>query len=389
MRDVKYGTNGVEFPPPEANVAACQGYEAAGFDFVVYWDQTCLTIPRSIWTPDLVPAANLYNIDEWMEPWPLMTAAAMSTKRIRIGLTASDVIRRPPSIIAQLALTLDHFAKGRFFIALGAGEMKQCAPYGIVREKPFTRLEEALKIVRLLWENNEPVDYDGPIWKLKDAIIGLKPYQGRGPELLVAGGPGKPLRFAATLADGWVTYFPPTGDAESYSKEVAEFRRYAEEAGKDPENMTRMALFRVVLKDNEAQVEEATHNAALRWDSAALVPGPQAWERHGRVNPLGADFAYSRDLIPMAWSREDALKVVEQVPPEMVRKMSFCGTPEQVAGMIQPFIEAGCNHVMIGDYGSLVTSGDMGQALEGSQRITALFDHLRKLNGQPSRVKTG
>lgn len=35
-----------------------------------------------------------------------------------------------------------------------------------------------------------------------------------------------------------------------------------------------MQLFAVVLGDDE--VEGLTHNAALRWDSAALVPGPQA-----------------------------------------------------------------------------------------------------------------
>jgi alkanesulfonate monooxygenase SsuD/methylene tetrahydromethanopterin reductase-like flavin-dependent oxidoreductase (luciferase family) len=33
------------------------------------------------------------------------------------------------SVLAQLALTLDHYSEGRFFLALGAGENKQCPPY--------------------------------------------------------------------------------------------------------------------------------------------------------------------------------------------------------------------------------------------------------------------
>lgn len=386
MADVKYGVNGVEFPPVEANRLAVQGYEQAGLDFVNYWDQTCLTIPRSIWTPDLVPAAEMFNVDDWLEPWPLMTDAAIATSRIRIGLTAADAIRRPPSVLAQLSLTLDHYAHGRFFMALGAGEVKQCEPYGIPRVRPFAHLEEALQIVRLLWRSREPVDFDGKIWTLRDAIMGAPTFTEGGPELLVAGGPGKALRFAATLADGWVYYAPPTGTAETYADEVTQFRAYAEQAGKDPEPMTRMVMFPVVLGDDEDQVEELTHNAALRWDAAALVPGPQAWERHGRVNPLGADFSYARDLVPMRWSREDALAVVDQVPPEMVRHMKFCGTPEQVAGMVQGYIDAGCTHVMLGDYGSLVNSGDMGQALEGTRRLTDTFEHLRRLNGQPSTM---
>ncbi|HEY1970027.1 MAG TPA: LLM class flavin-dependent oxidoreductase [Pseudonocardia sp.] len=380
--EVKYGVNGVEFPPVEANRLAAQAYERAGLDFIVYWDQTCLSIPRSIWTPDLVPAANLYNIDDWLEPWPLMTDAALATERIRIGLSAADVVRRPPSLLAQLGLTLDHYAKGRFFLALGAGEIKECAPYGIARERPFARLEETLKIVRMFWENREPISYDGPIWKLANAVIGADTYTRGGPELLVAGGPGKAQRFAATLADGWVSYAPPTGSPETYAEEVNSFGEYARQVGRDPADMTRLMLFAVVLGDDEDQVEQLTHNAALRWDSAALVPGPSAWQRFGRVNPLGENYSYPRDLIPMDWSREDALRIVEQVPPEMVRNMKFCGTPEQVARQVQPYVEAGCNHVMLGDYGSLVNSGDMGQAVEGTRRLTETFDHLRRMNGQ-------
>lgn len=369
----------------EANRLAAQAYERAGLDFMVYWDQTCLSIPRSIWTPDLVPAASMYNIDDWLEPWPLMTAAAIATERIRIGLSASDVVRRPPSLIAQLGLTLDHYAEGRFFLALGAGEMKQGAPYGIARDRPFARLEETLKIVRMFWENRGPVDHDGPIWKMRNAVIGADTFTPGGPELLVAGGPGKALRFSATLADGWVSYAPPTGTAETYADEVAQFRTYATQAGRDPEERTRLVLFAVVLGDTEDEVEELTHNAALRWDAAALVPGPRAWQRYGLTNPLGVDYSYPRDLIPMDWSREDALRIVEQVPYDMVRKMKFCGTPERVARMVQPYIEAGCNHVMLGDYGSLVNSGDMGQAVEGTRRLSETFDHLRRLNGQPTR----
>jgi len=386
--DIKYGVNPVEFPPVEGHRMAVQAYDQAGLDFLTYWDQTCLTIPRSIWTPDLAPAANMFHIDSWLEPWPLMTDAALATENIRIGLSASDVVRRPPSVLAQLGLTLDHYAKGRFFLALGAGENKQATPYGITRDRPFGRLEETLKLVKLWWSTQEPIDYDGKFWKVEKGGLGLPPYTPGGPELLVAGGPGKALRYAAELADGWITYFPGS-TADDYVGEVQEFRRYAEQAGKDPEPMTRMVLFGVVLGDTEEQVEELTHNPVLRWDSAALVPGPHAWARHGKVNPLGEDFAYVRDLLPMEWSREDALKIVDKIAPEMVRHMRFCGTPEQVAGMIQPFVDAGCNHVMIGDYAALVNSGDMGQAVEGSRRLTECFAHLRRLNGQPETAGDG
>ena len=80
------------------------------------------------------------------------------------------------------------------------------------------------------------------------------------------------------------------------------------------------------------------------------------------------------------------MKIVDQITPDMVRHFKFCGTPEQVAHMIQPFVEAGANHVMLGDYGSLVMAGDMGSAVDGSRRLAECFDHLRRLNGQPTKL---
>ena len=85
MRDVKYGLNPVEFPPVAAHRAAVQAYDAAGLDFVTYWDQHCLTIPRSLWTPDLCPAAEAFHIDAWLEPWPILTDAAIHTSNLRLG----------------------------------------------------------------------------------------------------------------------------------------------------------------------------------------------------------------------------------------------------------------------------------------------------------------
>ena len=190
MRDIKYGLNPVEFPPIAAHRAGVQAYDQAGLDFLTYWDQHALTIPRSLWTPDLAPAAEMFHIDSWLEPWPLLTDAAIHTNTIRLGLSASDVTRRPPSILAQLALTLDHYAEGRFFLALGAGEAKQSLPYGLSRDKPFGRLEETLKLLRLWFDTNEPIDYDGTFWKVKNGGVSTPAFTPGGPELLVAGGPG-------------------------------------------------------------------------------------------------------------------------------------------------------------------------------------------------------
>src|SRR5260370_5160617 len=176
MRNIKYGLNPVESPPVGAHRAAVQAYDEAGLDFLTYWDQHCLTIPRCLWTHDICHAAEAFHIDSWFEPWPLLTDAAIHTKNIRIGLSASDVTRRPPSVLAQLALTLDHYSEGRFFLALGAGENKQSTPYGLSRDKPLGRIEETLKMLRIWFKTNEPIDYYGKFYKIRNSVINKLAY---------------------------------------------------------------------------------------------------------------------------------------------------------------------------------------------------------------------
>jgi phthiodiolone/phenolphthiodiolone dimycocerosates ketoreductase len=285
-------------------------------------------------------------------------------------------------VVAQLALTLSHFAPDRFFLTLGAGERKQFEPYGIPRNKPFAHLEDAIKVIRLLWDNKEPVSYEGPIYKLDRAILNLGPGGAKNPPMLIAGGPGKALRFAGELADGWVTYWMAVLTPEMYAEQVKEVKQHAEQAGRDPEKVRLQVWFPSVIGPDDAAITAATENAALRWDAAAMLPDGAAWERVGLPpNPLGAEWSYARDLIPMWWSREDALKIVDQTPPEAVRRNRITGTPSEAAELILPFIEAGCNEVAIANYLPLIMSGDFSDALQGSSQVLETIKILKKHTG--------
>jgi len=385
VRDIKYGENPPQFPPVTANRAAAQAFEAVGMDFICYWDQHTLTIPRTIWTPDIVPVAEHYHIDAWFEPWPQMTDTALATERIGIGLTVTDSVRRPPSILAQLGSTLDHYSQGRFFLGLGAGEDKQMSPYGIKKDKPFARLEEQLTLIRKFWSTFDPIDYDGQFFKVKQASVGAAPFTPGGPKMIVAGGPGRALRAAAQLADGWMTYAPNgTINPEQYAEQVAEFDRLALQAGKNPDDIIKLIAFCVLMSDSEDELETTVNNPIIKWDTACIVPGGEVWKHYGQSNPLGDNWSYSQDLLPLEWSREDALKICDQVSPQMVRNLRLVGTPEEVADMVQPYIEAGCNHVVLGDYSGVVTTPEFfGGAADRHARF---FNNLRQRNGQPIPV---
>ena len=383
-KKISFGIGGMFMPPATLNAQAVQRYEKEGLDFVCYWDVLCSFIPRSIWTPDIVAAAAYYDIDCYMDAFALMAQAAALTEKIEIGLFATDTMRRPPAVLAQSFLTIDHIAKGRAWFTLGAGEIKQFTPYSHPREKPFGHLEESIKIIRMLGESKGVVNYDGPIWNLKNAILALQPYNNKMPPLYVASGPGRGMEICGKYSDGWGTFLPPTGSPEWYAEQVKEVKRIAESNGHNPDDMAFFGGITAIVAPTEDLVDIATQNLALRWDAASLVSGPEAWKRFGQENPLGEDWSYPRDLIPMNWSREDALKIANQVSPEMVRNLRCCGTPQSVADQLQPYIDAGMNKIMIANYGELVLSGDWGDALSGGGVVSQTYEIIRKRNGMPT-----
>lgn len=389
MRDVKYGLPAVHYPPIEQNAQMMRMYEAAGLDFALFWDNTIVGFPQSIWTPDLIPAAAHYNVDNLLDGFIPMAQAAMVTERMELIMMAVDAFRRAPTVLAQQIMGVDHLSKGRASFHIGAGEAKQFTPYGLNRDKPFGHLEEMLKVLRLLIDAKEPVNYDGQIWKMKNALLKCPPYNGQCPPLLVVGGPGKAIEFAGRLGDGWGTYLPACGSPEWYAEHVQKTRKAAEESGKDPDKLKFVVAFVCIIEADEAAVERAVNNPGIRWDTAAFIPSTETWKAAGFTNPFGDDWSYSRDLIPTEWTREAALKIIDQVPSEAVRALRICGTPEKAAEQIQPYIEAGCNYVCAVNYAGLVGAGDWAGGATGSKVMDDTFAHLRKLNGQPQPTVKG
>ena len=104
-----------------------------------------------------------------------------------------------------------------------------------------------------------------------------------------------------------------------------------------------------------------------RWDAAALQPGGGTYERMtGKRNPLGGDWSYTRDLIPIEVSREFALSVIDQVTPDDVRATRFSGTPEQAADQLQPYVHAGTTHLLPLNCADLVLLSNYSPAVGAS-----------------------
>lgn len=63
-------------------------------------------------------------------------------------------------------------------------------PYGFDFTKPVSRLEEALHVIRLLWDSDGPVDFDGQFYRLRHARLDTEPYEGRVPPIWIGASGG-------------------------------------------------------------------------------------------------------------------------------------------------------------------------------------------------------
>src|SRR5207245_1135105 len=89
-----------------ANLAALA--EASGWDGVFLEDYIVH------WTAPDIPT---------YDPWVVLAAMALSTRRVRLGTTVTPLSRRRPWKLAREAVTLDYLSGGRLTLGVGLGDL--------------------------------------------------------------------------------------------------------------------------------------------------------------------------------------------------------------------------------------------------------------------------
>ena len=138
-----------------------------------------------------------------MEGWTLLSAVAMITDRLRLGILATGNTYRNPALVAKIATTLDHVSGGRVELGLGAAWYEQeHTAYGwdfpSLRERS-DRLEEATQLIRLLLTKDpeEYVNYSGKYYQLNDAPMSPRTAQDRPIPILIGGNGAHPQDLCA------------------------------------------------------------------------------------------------------------------------------------------------------------------------------------------------
>ena len=142
-----------------------------------------------------------------LEGWTMLAAMAEATSRIRIGCQVSGMVYRHPTLLANMAATVDIISGGRLDLGVGAGwNQVECEAYGLelppLRER-FDRFDEGVEAIVLLL-TQPTTTYSGKYMRLTDAYCEPKPVQQPHPPLVIGGrGKTRTLRTTARWAQQW------------------------------------------------------------------------------------------------------------------------------------------------------------------------------------------
>jgi len=179
--------------------------------------------------------------------WSWLGAAAARLGGIEIGTGVTcPILRYNPVIVAQAAATIDRMNPGPFYLGVGTGEALNEYPATGMWPDYDTRQDmmlEAIDLIRTLWTGAE-VTFDGNYFTTRKARLYTFPR--RNIPIYISSLVPESAYFAGKYGDGLIT----AGDPGQMRQIVANFDKGAAEAGKDPEQMPKMALYNVSYTDD-------------------------------------------------------------------------------------------------------------------------------------------
>ncbi len=282
----------------------------------------------SVFTPDHLVGIGIKNFQSF-EAFEILSFLSCKTKNVRLGTCVSDVLRKHPAVLLQSAITLDFLSNVRAILGVGAGEGMNTIPFGIDMRYAVSKLEEGLKIMRMLMEK-ERVNFEGRFFRLKNAFVSPK----KNVPIWVAGNSERTMELTAKYGDGWI----PTASigARNYKTYLKKIREIAErdiEAG----------LFAYTV------IAEKYEIARKRIEVPGKLLSLLSPRRNDFLKEVGISVDFP-DLLGFEFNAENVRRVLEiakKIPFELVEERFIYGSYEEVIEKMERFIKAGVEHFVL------------------------------------------
>ena len=311
MSDIKLGANcWNQYTDWPSHLEAGKRIDRLGYDTLWTWDH-------------LYPIVGSHE-GPILEGWSVITAWAMATEKVRLGLMVGANTFREPSLTAKLATTLDHISGGRAILGIGGAWFEtEHEAYGLQFGDGFPErlrwLGEALPIMRGMLHGEEPTA-SGPRYRAKAVRNDPTPIQERLPILIGGGGEQVTLKLVARYGDANNV----GGSIDNVRRKEAVLLQHCETVGRDPSEIERTAgIGTVVIRDSRAEAERVQreiferNGKARLWEDQPVGTVEDVAERLAPFVELGY-----RHLIagfPSPYDEESQTRLIQEVRPLLER----------------------------------------------------------------------
>lgn len=193
-----------------------------------------------------------------LECWVSLAWLATHTQRIEFGPLVTPISFRHPTHTARMAAAVDDLSGGRLTLGVGAGwQEREHANYGwnlLPIKERFSRFEEGLQVISGLLISDEPVDFVGAYYQIREGILLPRPMRSGGPPILIGGnGERRTLPLVARFAQEWNALLIPPAEIVRLNAQLDE---YIKIQGRKPDEIRRSLMTGCVFGVDQNEVEQ-------------------------------------------------------------------------------------------------------------------------------------
>ena len=315
-----FGDPSTDIPPSiEHFTKVAQAADDAGFEYM------------------LIPVSP-YCWDAWVTASQL--AAATKSLKMLVAIKPGFI---SPVAQARMINTFDQFTKGRLYLNLIAGFSDEDAyseGQHRSKEQRYKQLIEEVEILKALWKNEGPVEYQGEFHQVHGPMInpGL-PFQKPHPPFVLGGGSQQAAEISAEHSKVhlfWGDY--PAKIAE----EIKALKNLSTRYDRDQPLEFAMRL-QIIVRDTEEEAWAAADQLIADADHT-FINSVQARLSTSEANRRQQELSKTvgRKLTPHLWTG------ITEVRPGA--GIAVVGNPQQVADQLMEFVDAGCSGFCLSGY---------------------------------------